>query len=186
VTTRIGVLLSGGGRTLANLLSVIDDGRLDAKIVCVIADRDCFGLVRAEAARVPFALSRDDDAIYALLAEHQVDLVCLCGYLRLLPIRPGWERRVLNIHPALLPRHGGAGFYGDRVHRSVLESGDKESGCTVHYCDEHYDQGEVLLQRKVPVLGNDTSNTLAARVFEAECRAYPEAIRLWQQERRGD
>lgn len=180
---RLGVLLSGSGRTLQNLIDRIGDGTLAAEIVVVIADRElAYGLTRARAAGLPTFVERDTEAIYATLRRHRVQLVCLAGYLRLLPVAADFAGRVLNIHPALLPRFGGKGFYGERVHRAVLAAGDTESGCTVHVCDDRYDRGSVLLQRRVPVLPDDSVETLAARVFAAECEAYPEAIRLWQRE----
>lgn len=175
--TRIGVLLSGGGRTLQNLLDVIERGELAARIACVVADREAHGLQRADDAGVPRLLTRDHDEIYAFVEQHRAELLCLCGYLRLLPIRPDWHGRILNIHPSLLPKHGGPGCYGHRVHEAVLAAGDTESGCTVHYCNDRYDEGEVLVQVRVPVLPGDTPDSLATRVFAAECEAYPEAIR---------
>ena len=176
-TPRLGVLLSGGGRTLQNLLDRIANRRLDAAIACVIADRELAqGLQRAADADLPHACLRDSDAIWQMLRDHDVDLVCLCGYLRLLPIDPEFTGRVLNIHPSLLPAHGGKGMFGNHVHAAVLASEDRESGCTVHICDDEYDRGPVLLQRRVPVLPGDTEASLAQRVFTAECEAYPEAI----------
>jgi phosphoribosylglycinamide formyltransferase-1 len=174
---RLGVLLSGTGRTLQNLIDRIAAGRLAAEVACVISDRPgVLGLHRAEQAGLPAFVERDHAAIWRTLREHQVDLVCLCGYLRLLPIEPEFRERVLNIHPALLPAFGGKGFHGEAVHRAVLAAGARESGCTVHLCSDEYDRGRILLQRKVPVLPGDTVTTLAARVFAAECEAYPEAI----------
>lgn len=177
--TRLAVLLSGAGRTLQNLLETIARGDLDAEIRCVIADRDAPGVERARRAGIPAYVERDAGAIYALLVRHEVQLVCLAGYLRLFPIRKEFAGAVLNIHPALLPKFGGRGFYGERVHAAVLAAGERESGCTVHLCDEVYDHGRVLVQKRVPVLPGDDVRSLAARVFAAECAAYPEAIRLW-------
>ena len=114
--------------------------------------------------------------------ELDCDLVLLCGYIRLLPIIPDFEGRVLNIHPSLLPDFGGKGMYGEHVHRAVIEAGRTESGCTVHLCDNEYDNGRVLIQARVPVLSNDNVTSLAARVFAAECEAYPAAIHLrWRE-----
>lgn len=178
---RIGVLLSGGGRTLQNLLDKIAAGTLDATITGVVADREgAFGLERARRAGVPVLVAREADAIYAFLRERRAELICLAGYLRLLPIAEDFRGRVLNIHPALLPKFGGKGFYGDRVHRAVLEAGETETGCTVHHADDRYDEGAVLVQKRVPVLPDDTVESLAARVFAAECEAYPEAIAIWR------
>lgn len=182
---RLGVLLSGGGRTLQNLVDRIAEGSLDAEIRCVISDREAGGLERGRKAGIPAYVEAEAQRQFALLAEHGVELVCLAGYLRLVRIPPRWHGRVLNIHPALLPRHGGKGCYGERVHRAVLEAGDRETGCTVHFCDEEYDRGPVLLQRRVPVEPDDSLESLAERVFAAECEAYPDAIRLWAERCRG-
>lgn len=180
------MLLSGSGRTLQNFVDRIRDGRLAARIVVVISDRrDAFGLVRARDAGIPAFFEREPARQHAILAEHRVELVCLCGYLRLFPVPNAYEGAVLNIHPALLPKYGGKGFYGDRVHAAVLAAKDPESGCTVHECDAIYDHGRVLVQRRVPVLAGDDVHSLADRVFAAECEAYPEAIRLWSARRHG-
>ncbi len=176
---KVAVLLSGTGRTLLNLLNRIDEGSLRAKIVCVISDRKTApGLEHAVAYGVPCHVAPPKNT-WELLADATPDLVCLAGYLRLLPIPKEAASRVLNIHPSLLPAHGGPGYYGSKVHASVLAAGDAESGCTVHLCDQVYDRGEILVQHRVPVLPDDTVDTLSDRVFDAECVAYPEAIKLW-------
>lgn len=115
-----------------------------------------------------------------LQAFEGCEWICLAGYLRLLPseVLSAYEGRVLNIHPALLPKHGGKGMYGERVHAAVFESGDLESGCTVHYVNEQYDEGQIVLQRRCPVLPGDSVQTLAARVLEQEHLAYAEALAL--------
>lgn len=180
----LGVLLSGSGRTLQNLLDRIATGALRARVRCAIADRaEAFGLERARRAGLPAYVEREPLAIFARLRAHGVELVCLAGYLRLLPIPPDYAGAVLNIHPALLPKFGGRGMYGARVHRAVLAAGERTSGCTVHLCDDQYDHGPILVQREVPVLAADTPEALAARVFAAECEAYPEAIRRWAEAR---
>lgn len=179
---RLAVLLSGAGRTLQNLIDRIVDGRLRASIAGVASDRDdAFGLQRAMEHGLEARHLREPSATWSWLQELDVDLVILAGYLRLLPIVPEFSGRVLNIHPSLLPRHGGKGMHGDRVHQAVLKAGDTETGCTVHLCNERYDEGRILLQARVPVLPKDTVASLAARVFTAECEAYPAAIALhWQ------
>jgi phosphoribosylglycinamide formyltransferase 1 len=184
---RLGVLLSGTGRTLQNLLDRIGDGRFRATIAGVGSDRaDAFGLQRALEHGLDARHLKDASSTWSWLQELDVDLVVLAGYLRLLPLEPDFGGRVLNIHPALLPRHGGKGMHGDRVHAAVLAAGDQESGCTVHLCNERYDEGRILLQARVPVLPGDTPSTLAARVFAAECEVYPAAINLrWQELDRG-
>jgi phosphoribosylglycinamide formyltransferase-1 len=179
---RLGVLLSGTGRTLQNLIDRIVDGRLRASIAGVASDRDdAYGLQRAMEHGLDAQHLRDPSEIWSYLHEVDCDLVILAGYLRLLPIIPEFHDRVLNIHPSLLPKHGGRGMHGDRVHASVLAAQETESGCTVHLCNERYDDGRVLLQARVPVLPGDDVKKLAARVFVAECEAYPAAIAMhWQ------
>ncbi len=177
---RLVCLISGGGRTVLNLQDAIDRHDLDAEIALVIASRDCPGVARCEQRRIETRIIPGDippEGLATLLAGYRADLVCLAGYLRLVPVPQGWQGRILNIHPALLPKFGGPGMFGDRVHRAVLEAGETESGCTVHICDDRYDTGPIITQRRCPVLPDDTVETLAARVFEQECTAYPEAIR---------
>ena len=183
---RLGVFISGGGRTLINLVDRIEAGSLPASVELVISSRaDVMGveLARKRGLDVRVAARRDfdteshlHDAITAWLVEKRVDLVCLCGYLRWLRIDPPFEGRAMNIHPALLPEFGGQGMYGLRVHRQVLATGRTVSGCTVHFVDDQYDHGPIILQRFCPVLPDDDELHLAARVFEQECLAYPEAI----------
>ena len=190
---RIAVLLSGTGRSLDNLLKEIATGRLKAEIAVVIGSKaDAYGLFRArthglEAVAVPRREYHDlkafNAAINAVLLRIGVDLVVLAGFLSLYQPPPELAGRVMNIHPALLPAFGGKGFYGDRVHQAVLESGVKVSGCTVHFADERYDSGPIILQSVVPVLDDDTAQSLAARVFAAECQAYPRAIQLYADDR---
>lgn len=177
--TRLAVMLSGGGRTLANLLDRAEAGTLPAEVALVLASRPCGGLERAKARGIPTLLLPgriEAGTLDQHLREHRIALVVLAGYLQLVDVPPAYRGRVVNIHPALLPEFGGLGMYGDRVHRAVLEAGRAESGCTVHLVDEQYDRGPILLQRRCPVRPDDTPETLAARVFEQECVAYPEAI----------
>ena len=183
----LGVLLSGSGRTLQNLIDRIAAGTLDARIEVVVSSNpEAFGLERARKAGIPAAIVarkpfRDPEshsrAVTEALEQRPLDLVILAGYIHLYLFPQKWAGRVLNIHPALLPQFGGKGFYGHKVHEAVLASGARESGCTVHFADHQYDTGAIILQRKVPVLAGDTADALAERVFQAECEAYPEAIR---------
>ncbi|HEX7899126.1 MAG TPA: phosphoribosylglycinamide formyltransferase [Planctomycetota bacterium] len=184
---RLGVLISGSGRSLQNLIDRIADGSLSARIETVISSHaGVKGLDRARAAGLPATLVhwrdyKDVDsfsrAVTEALDRHPVDLVVMAGFLRRWVFPAAYEGRVLNIHPALLPKYGGKGYYGHHVHEAVLKAGEKESGCTVHFADHHYDRGPILVQKRVPVLPGDTPDTLADRVFQAECEAYPEAIR---------
>jgi phosphoribosylglycinamide formyltransferase 1 len=182
---RLDVLLSGSGRTLMNVVDSIAAGRLHAEVALVIASRECLGLQRARDAQLPARLIPGDipaPDLERTLREHNIDWVVLAGYLRLLNIPASHRGRVVNIHPALLPDFGGPGMYGRRVHEAVLRSGARQSGCTVHYCDEAYDTGAIILQKTCPVLPGDTPESLADRVHALECQAYPEALaRLLQQ-----
>ena len=190
---RLAVLLSGGGSTLQNFIDCIAAGRLSAEIVLVVASRaDAGGIVRAQRAGIPTSIvprkqfeSVDafNDAIHTDLQRYSVDLIALAGFLSPFQLRGLYAHRVMNIHPALIPAFSGKGFYGDRVHRAVIESGVKVSGCTVHFADDEYDNGPIILQGTVPVLDDDTPETLAARVHALENDLYPQAIRLWAEGR---
>ncbi len=186
---RLGVLLSGGGTTLQNLLDQIAQGRLPVEIAVVISSHpNAGGLERARRAGIPaVTVNRKEwpdgdtfnDALHAELDRHRVNLVVLAGFLSRFQLRERYAGKVLNVHPALIPAFCGKGFYGQRVHQAVLDSGVKLTGCTVHFADDQYDHGPIILQEAVPVEDDDTVETLAARVQEAERRLYPEAIRLW-------
>lgn len=190
---RLAVLISGTGRTLKNLLARIQAGTLDTEIGLVIANvASAGGLQYAEEAGVPQAVfphkefaSTDDfsRAIFDACRTAGAELVVLAGFIRRLTIPEDFTNRVINIHPALVPSFCGKGFYGHHVHEAVLNYGAKLSGCTVHFVDNEYDHGPVILQKAVPVLDEDTPDTLAARVFEAETEIYPEAVQLIAQGR---
>jgi phosphoribosylglycinamide formyltransferase-1 len=177
---RLAVMLSGSGRTLVNLIDHIATGSLPASIELVIASKECLGAQRARDAGLETIVEPGvvaPDRLESLLKPHAIDWVILAGYLKLVRIPASFAGRVVNIHPALLPAFGGAGMYGHHVHEAVLASGAKETGCTVHLCDSEFDRGRILLQMRCPVLQGDTPDALAARVFELEKQAYPEAIR---------
>jgi phosphoribosylglycinamide formyltransferase 1 len=184
---RIAVLISGGGTTLRNFIEKIAAGRLPVEIALVISSSaKSRGLQYAEQAGIPqmvvawnsFAGQEDfSRAIFDACRQKQVDLVVMGGFLKRVIIPDDFLDRVINIHPALIPAFCGQGYYGHHVHEAVLDYGAKLSGCTVHFADNQYDHGPVILQKAVPVLDDDTPDTLAARVFEAECEAYPEALR---------
>jgi phosphoribosylglycinamide formyltransferase 1 len=190
---RLAVLLSGSGTTLQNLLDSIARGDLPAAVAVVVSSNDAaFGLSRAGQAGVPTHVverkacgSREEFSrrIFDHCRDAKADLVCLAGFLQLLTIPDDFHNRVLNIHPALIPAFCGKGFHGRHVHEAALAAGVKVSGCTVHFADNEYDHGPIVLQRVVEVRDDDTPETLAARVFEQECQAYPEAIRLFAQGR---
>lgn len=185
---RVAVLLSGQGSSLENLCSHIDAGAVPAEVVAVVSSKaGAFGLERARRRGIPavavprrrFADAQAfQDALHAELARFEVDLVLCLGFLSLFELRGKYEGRALNTHPALIPAFSGHGFYGRRVHEAVLERGCRVSGATVHFLDEQYDHGPILLQEAVPVLESDTPDTLAARVQAAERRLVPRAVRL--------
>jgi formyltetrahydrofolate-dependent phosphoribosylglycinamide formyltransferase len=188
---RLAVLLSGSGTTLQNMVDRITDGSLDASVELVIASRPGLkGIARAEAAKVPccvidrrtFAdVEAFSNTLFKAIDAAKVDLICLAGWLCLVRVPDKYLGKIMNIHPALLPSFGGKGMFGHHVHEAVLAHGCKVSGCTVHFVENTYDTGPIIVQRTCPVLDDDSADMLAARVFEQEKLAYPEAIRLFAQ-----
>lgn len=184
---RLAVLISGSGTTLQNLIDTIAAGQLEARIDLVISSRaGVKGLDRAAQAGIPHQVvarpgltrAQFGERIYQYLRSQPIDLVCLAGFLEFLPIPDDFTHRVINIHPSLIPAFSGQGFYGRHVHEAVLAAKAPVTGCTVHFADNEFDHGPIILQEKVPVLPDDTPETLAARVFTAECQALPRAIQL--------
>jgi phosphoribosylglycinamide formyltransferase 1 len=192
-SARVVVLLSGGGRTLANLLRCRKAGTLPIDVVRVISTRKQIrGNDVAREAGIPLSLipRRDfttaegfSDAVLGVLGAEAPDLVVMAGFLSKITVPDELNGRVMNIHPALLPLFGGQGHYGDRVHEAVLAAGMKISGCTAHFVNNEYDAGPIIAQRCVPVLEDDDVDSLAARVFACECELYPSAIRLFVEDR---
>jgi len=190
---QLAVLISGSGTTLQNLVDRIADRTLNATIKLVVASGNGIaGIERARSAglvceiieRNLFATTAQFSAqVFGRCDAVGVDLICLAGWLTLLEISPAMTEKIMNIHPALLPSFGGRGMYGRRVHQAVLEQGCKVSGCTVHFVDQSYDNGPIILQRTCPVLDTDTAQTLAQRVFEEEKIAYPQAIEMYRRGR---
>ena len=190
---RLGVLISGSGTTLMNILKHIKHGMLNAEVDIVISSRTTVtGVEKAKNAGLDVKIVRTKDysdidefskRIEAEIIAAKVDLVIQGGWLCLWKIPPRYEHRVMNIHPALLPSFGGKGMWGHHVHEAVLKAGCKVSGCTVHFCTNEYDKGPIIVQRTCDVENDDTPDTLAARVFEQECIAYPQAIQLFAEGR---
>ena len=186
---RLGVLISGGGTTLMNILEYIKNGRLNAEVAIVISSRStASGVEKAKKASLDVKVVRKKDhadidtfsrRIEEELSAANVELVVQGGWLCLWKIPAHYENRVMNIHPALLPSFGGQGMWGHHVHEAVLAAGCRVSGCTVHFCTNEYDKGPIIVQRTCEVKDGDSPETLAARVFEQECIAYPEAIKLF-------
>lgn len=184
---RLAVLLSGEGTSLENLFERIERGELPARVEVVISSKTgAGGLARARRRGVPaFAVPRKEhpdptghnDAVHHVLTRFDVDLVLLLGYLSPFETRERFEGRALNVHPALIPKYSGRGFYGRRVHEAVIAAGEKTSGATVHWVDAQYDHGPIVLQEEVAVRPDDTPETLAARVQSLERELVPRAIR---------
>lgn len=186
--TRLAVFCSGTGSNFQSLFHAIEERRLPAEFALCLSNRsECGAIVFARQHGIPtIHLSEKQyetheafsSAMLKTLEEHDVDYILLAGYLRKVPetVVDAYTYRILNIHPALLPDFGGEGMYGINVHKAVLEAGCKESGATVHYVDPEYDKGPVLLQKKVPVMPDDTPESLAARVLECEHKLYPDAL----------
>lgn len=173
---RVAVLASGGGRSLLNLIQRRARGELDCEIALVIASAADIGAVQhAEAHGIPVVVAKAAE-VTAHLDAHRIDLAVLAGWLKRWPIPAHWQGRAINIHPALLPKFGGKGFYGHHVHEAVLAARETESGCTVHWVTPEYDAGAIIAQRRVAVLAGDTPDLLAARVFAAECELLPEVV----------
>jgi formyltetrahydrofolate-dependent phosphoribosylglycinamide formyltransferase len=187
------ILISGSGTTMENLLLRAQDGSCLLEPVGVIASKEgILGIAKAQKYGVPVQVVNRADytdsqafsrQVFKLVSAVKPDVILLAGFLSYLHLAERYKGKVLNIHPSLLPKFGGKGMYGIRVHKAVLKAGEKDSGCTVHYVDEEYDHGATILQRKVPVLPNDTPETLQARVMEAEREAYPEAVNLYAEKR---
>ncbi len=191
--TSLAVLLSGTGTTLQNLIDRITAGELPARIAVVVSSKpNAYGIVRAQKASIPVEIvNRRDfkdamdfaDAVNARLEKHDIDLIVLAGYNHLITLDKRRQIPALNVHPALIPAFCGKGYYGDRVHKAVLEYGVRFTGVTVHFVDEEYDHGPVILQEPVEVRQGDTVDSLRSRVQRVEHRLYPTAIKLFAEGR---
>jgi formyltetrahydrofolate-dependent phosphoribosylglycinamide formyltransferase len=189
--TKLAFFISGTGGNALNLARACKDGRVAGEPVLVVASTPkAGGLARLEGIPsqvVERSAFKSDEAFsevcYDAAEAAGATVICLAGWLKRLWVPKRWEGRILNIHPGLLPRFGGAGMYGMHVHRAVLAAGERESGCTVHLVDNEFDHGRVLLERRVPVLPGDTAETLQARVYAEEMKAYPEALAAFLRER---
>jgi phosphoribosylglycinamide formyltransferase-1 len=180
---RIAVGVSGGGRSLQNLIEQQKNYAYSVEMVFSSSPNIEANRI-AERSHLPLVVldfsqgnsSRINEIIFAALAANKIDFVVLAGFLKLFPIVDSWTGRIINIHPALLPRFGGRGMYGRNVHEAVLNAGETSSGATVHFVNAKYDEGSLIAQVKVPVLEKDTPETLGRRVFDAECRLLPAVI----------
>jgi phosphoribosylglycinamide formyltransferase 1 len=192
-TLNLAILISGSGTTLQNIIDRINDNDLNARIQVVVCNSpDAYGIKRAEKNSIPTAIVQRKDhnqsetfsnAIIEEIEKYSVDLIILAGFLHLFKIPETYAGKVMNIHPGLIPSFCGKGYYGHHVHKAAIESGVKISGCTVHFVDNEYDRGPIIIQRTVHVNSDDTPDILAQKVFKEECIAYPEAIRLFAEGR---
>jgi formyltetrahydrofolate-dependent phosphoribosylglycinamide formyltransferase len=190
---RLGVLLSGGGTTLQNMLDRIEKGEVPAEVAVVISSvPGVFGLARAEKAGVPGhtvdrkaygSAEEFSRAVFDRLDEHEVDLVLLAGFIHLIRVPEKYEGRILNVHPALIPAFCGKGYYYDFVHEQVLERGVKVTGCTVHFVDNVFDNGPIVVQMTTPVHDDDTVASVKERVQALEREALPRAVKLFAEGR---
>ncbi len=176
---KVAVLLSGSGRTLDNFHERIVAGTLNAEIQVVISNVEgVLGLEKAEKYGYPAYHAKSDDEINSILEDYDVELICLAGYLKLYTPPESLKNIVINIHPSLIPSFCGDGYYGHHVHEAVKARGCMVSGCTVHFANEVYDEGPIILQKAVALDYEDSASEIAAKVFEIECEAFPEAINL--------
>lgn len=190
---KIGVLVSGGGSNLQSIIDKSKSGELQCKVEVVIGDRECYGVERAKEAGIDgYTLDRKVlkkelcREIDKIISERGIDLIVLAGFLSIIDEEfvNKWKGRIINIHPSLLPKFGGPGMYGIRVHEAVLKAGEQESGCTVHYVDTAVDSGEIIAQKRVKVLEGDTPEILQKRVLVEEHKLLPESIAKIISERR--
>ena len=182
---RLGVLVSGSGTNLQSMIDAVENGTLKSQIVCVISNKEAaYGLERARKHQIPayFINPKEegyDKKLLETLKKEQVELVVLAGYLKILnqELIHAYSKRIINIHPSLLPKFGGKGFYGLHVHEAVIEAGEKESGATVHYVDAGIDTGQILVQKKVAVEIDDTPESLQKKILnQIEHKILVEAI----------
>jgi phosphoribosylglycinamide formyltransferase-1 len=191
----VAVLISGNGSNLQAIIDAINNHQLDAKIQVVIANNEkTFGLVRAQQAHINTSLCIKDESktssqkIMEVLSSYQIDLIVLAGYLGILSkdLVQKYNKKIINIHPSLLPKYGGKGMYGIHVHEAVIKNKERESGCTVHFVNEDIDGGQIILQTKIDVLSNDTPQTLAQRLLPIEHQTLVKAIALLSKQMRKD
>jgi len=183
---KIAVLVSGGGTDLQSILDAIESKKLvNCEVSYIVADRECRALERAKKYKIPFSILKKGD-LNQFFQGKEMDLIVLAGYLSILPSNflQNWEKKIINIHPSLLPKFGGKGMHGIHVHEAVIAAKETKSGCSVHYVTEEIDGGEIILQREVCVYPEDTPTLLQERVLEQEHILLPEAIQKIKEERK--
>jgi len=171
-------MVSGNGSLMQHIYDAIDNKQIDASIETVIYSKECKAQQIAESLGTPCFLYDED--LEKLLNEYEVNLVILAGFTRRLKVPVSYRERIINVHPSLLPKFGGKGMYGMKVHETILEADETISGCTVHLVNDEYDSGDVILQKTCPIFPQDTAIDLRLRVFELEKELLTEAIRSFQ------
>lgn len=179
---KIAVMVSGSGSNLQAIIDQVKGGQIRADLALVLSNReDAYGLERARQNQIPARyIKNDKEALLASLEEHKIDLIVLAGYLAILEeeVIDKYENRILNIHPSLIPKYSGKGYYGMKVHQAVLAAGEKTSGATVHYVDKGIDTGQIILQRQLSIEEGESPESLQKRVLEIEHQLLPEAINI--------
>ncbi|MDZ7742530.1 MAG: phosphoribosylglycinamide formyltransferase [Bacteroidota bacterium] len=180
---KIAILASGSGTNAENIARFFRKEKTAIVALILSNNKDAYVLRRAEKLEIPYiTFNREDfyssDRVLNILQDHRIDLIVLAGFLWLIPrnILKAFPKRIVNIHPALLPGYGGKGMYGDSVHKAVIENGEKESGISIHYVNEKYDEGEIIFQARCPLSEQDTAESLAGRIHELEYKHFPEVI----------
>ena len=189
---KIAVFASGGGTNLQTIIDGSKTNIFDGEVAAIISNNSkSFALERARRAEIAdYHISGFkypdqvdfDEAIFNVMDKHSINLIVLAGYMKLLPEKlvERFKNRIINVHPALLPKYGGKGMYGMNVHEAVIKSGEKISGATVHFVNERFDEGNIIIQRTVPVLPDDSPDTLAARVLTVEHQVLPDAVSMFR------
>ncbi len=176
------VLVSGSGSNLQRIINCTDNGEIkDAKVSLVVADRECYGLERAENHQIENILiprGKNFSTELGKIIPQNTDLIVLAGFLSILKPEfcENWNGKIINIHPALLPKFGGKGMWGHHVHQAVIEAQEKESGATVHFVTSGIDEGDIILQKGFPIVEGETPETLAQKIHEIEYEIFPKAI----------
>ncbi len=181
---KIVVFASGTGTNFKAILDSCKNGEINGEIILLITNKENIGAINIakEGGIESKIISPNEDNLYEILQEKNPDLICLAGYLLKIPEKVLEICPIMNLHPALLPKYGGKGMYGAKVHQAVLDSGDKTSGVTIHFIDEEYDKGKIILQEKVEVAENETADSLAKKIQPIEHKIYVEAVKLFCQD----
>lgn len=186
----ISVFISGSGSNLKAIYKSIESGEINGKIVLVISSKKCAGSQFANKKKITTYVINQPNIgkkMIDLLDKHNIDLICLAGYLKLIPslVIKKYRNRIINIHPALLPKFGGKGYYGMRIHESVIKANEKESGVSIHFVNEEYDKGLIIAQKVIKIMKNESAENLASRILKEEHKLYPKIIKYFCEDEKG-